>query len=104
MAITLRYVPALTGDGNCFTARMDGDVILISAQLRRTDVSRVLPMILPAWLDARGRTRPKHYDRDIFALYRRDDGAFSMPGVSFGPGDREELSFIDVPHEVSQFW
>lgn len=104
MPIELRYIDRVgASEDNAFIARMDGDVVLIVAQIRRTDVSDRISIVIPAWVDARGRKRPP-YDRPLFAIYRHDEHTWRLPGVMLAPGDSDGVWLMDVPIEVSAFW
>lgn len=101
--IPLRYRDRVTGESNTFVARLDGPVLIVVAYVRRTDVAKQITLTLPCWIDERGREKPV-YDRSLFALYRKSESAFELPGIPYAPGDREDFWLISIPETIANVW
>jgi len=103
MPIRLLHRDVAGAEPGTFHARLDGDVLLVTAHLRRTDVSRILDLVLPCFPLTRSNWRPQ-YERHVFWLRRLGAEAAQILGVPFGPGDREDIALIDIPEVVLNGW
>lgn len=101
--IVLHWRERATTEAGTFTARLDGDVILLSGRARRTDVSRPLDLILPCFPLTRSGWRPAH-DRHVFYMRRLGAEGAEVLGVPFAPGDREVVVLSGIPEVILNAW
>jgi hypothetical protein len=99
----LRFHPRHTMEPNTFTAHVDGAILLVSAHVRRTDVSIPITLSLACWVAERDRNRPA-YHRPLDELHRQSETVFVVPAYRFGRGDLEDLWLIDVPDVEANAW
>lgn len=101
--IRLFYRDHTTGDPSTFVARVDDPVVLVIGELRRTDVSAAIPIILPCWVMSRGRKAPV-YERPAFPMRRLGAESWVVLGVPFAAGDREDVYLVDVFEVTGNEW
>lgn len=100
----LFFRPKTTNEDGTFVAVQDGDVLLVRARARRTDVSTLLDLTLPCFPLTRSGWRPV-YERPVFYIRRMGAEAAEIIGVPFGPGDREPVYLIDCPEVfLNEVW
>ena len=100
--LNLRWREKLVGEANTFAFGIDERVILVSALVQRTDVSRQFDILLPCWLAGRDVEVPE-YPWPTWPMFRMSDSCFEIVGVQFGTNysDRMSVYLIEIPEMVA---